>query len=258
VIVEENHGDKSIINSREASYIHSLASQYSYAAGYYAIGHPSLPNYLIMTSGKDWGIRKSCTPDQENCSTNATNIADLVESAGLSWKAYYEDMPGVCWKSNTDLYYTDYNPFVYYTDISEDENRCAQHDVPLTQLQADLQTTKSLPDLVFISPNSCNDMHNCPISTGDKWLAKTATEILDSPAFTKQNSLLVVTWDESEKKNSDNNIALIMVGPRVRKSYTSQNYYNHIDLLKTIETSWHLPALNDSDANAKTMSEFFN
>ena len=80
--------------------------------------------------------------------------------------------------------------------------------MPYDQLDQDLQSASALPDYSFISPDMCNDTHDCPISTGDDWLSREVPKILGSPAFTTQNSLLVVTWDEGSKE--DNRVATVL------------------------------------------------
>lgn len=127
------------------------------------------------------------------------------------------------------------------------------HVVPLTGLGEDLKTASSLPNYVFISPNLCNDMHDCPVATGDDWLAREVPEILASPAFTTQNSLLVVTWDEGDGGN--NNVPTIFAGPAARQAYKSTLPYSHYSLLHTVESLWGLAPLTDNDRNAPIMGD---
>src|SRR5580692_7891586 len=51
VVWEENHGTSSIIGSSSAPYINQLANDCGLATNYDAISHPSLPNYMAITSG---------------------------------------------------------------------------------------------------------------------------------------------------------------------------------------------------------------
>jgi hypothetical protein len=102
----------------------------------------------------------------------------------------------------------------------------------------------------------CNDTHDCPISTGDDWLSHEVPRILGSPAFTTQNSLLVLTWDEGSKE--DNRVATVFAGPAARKGFTSNAAYSHYSLLHTIEDVWGLAPLTDDVRNAPLMSELLN
>ena len=80
--------------------------------------------------------------------------------------------------------------------------------------------------------------------------------ILGSPAFTTQNSLLVVTWDEGS--DDDNRVATVFAGPAARKGFTSNAAYSHYSLLHTIEEAWGLPPLTDNDRDAPVMRELLN
>src|SRR5439155_14274111 len=192
VVVMENKSASSIIgNTSQASYINGLAAQYSYASNDFAISHPSLPNYLALTGASTFGITSDCSPSV--CPVNATNLMDRIEGAGLSWKAYMESMPSACSTTDSYPYAVKHNPFVYYNDIRNNASRCQSHVVPFTQLSTDLQRTTTTPAFSWITPNMCNDSHDCSIATGDSWLSQQIPANLRSQALATQNSLLVMT-----------------------------------------------------------------
>src|SRR5438105_935267 len=116
----------------------------------------------------------------------------VLLSAGLRWKAYMESMPSACLTTDSYPYAVKHNPFVYYNDIRTNASRCQSHVVPFTQLSTDLQSASTTPSYSWITPNMCNDMHDCSIATGDAWLSSHLPAILTSPAFTTQNSLLLL------------------------------------------------------------------
>jgi hypothetical protein len=142
---------------------------------------------------------------------------------------------------------------MYYPGVTDDKASCAAHAVPFTHLAEDLKTTSSLPDYVFISPNMCNDMHDCPVATGDAWLSRQVPTILASPAFTTQNSLLVIVWDEGD--DNSNKVSTIFAGPAAKKAYKSDAAFDHYSLLHTVESLWGLAPLTDNDKNAPVMSD---
>lgn len=255
VILEENQPIGNVIGNSDAPYINSLAKEYSLATGYYATNHPSLPNYLDLTSGSNGNITDDCSPPGGSCLLNSKNIADEIESSGRTWREYAESMPAACWAADSNEYATRHNPFVYYSDILNDSARCKSHDVPFTQFAADLSSSSTTPDFAFITPNLCNDMHDCSVATGDAWLKQTVPTILSSPAFKTQNSLLVITWDEGD--SSTNQIAAILVGPAVKNAFSSARLYSHYSLLRTVETAWGLAPLTSNDGSAAAMAEFF-
>ncbi len=254
VIVMENKSRSEIIGSDDAPYINSLAAAYAQAANYYAVAHPSLPNYIALTSATTAGITGDCSPPGRGCQANAANIADSLEKAGKTWKAYMESMPTPCALANSRDYAVRHNPFVYYPDIRNGSSRCNAHDVPFSRLTHDLAGADTFPAYAFVTPNLCNDMHNCSAATGDRWLAAHIPAILRSPAFTAQRSLLVITWDESESGNS-NNVPVIFAGSAAKRKYVSRRYVSHYSLLHTIETIWRLRALTNNDASAPLMTD---
>ncbi len=109
----ENEESSSLIGNSAAPYINGLAQSYGLATQYYAISHPSLPNYLAMTAGSTFGISSDCT----TCWVGATNLADQIEAGGRSWKAYLEGMPSACFVGDAYPYMQKHNPWIYYNDI---------------------------------------------------------------------------------------------------------------------------------------------
>src|SRR5882762_7402141 len=255
VVVMENTSASSIIgNTSQAPYINGLAAQYAYASNAFAITRPSLPNYLALTGASTFGITTDCSPAA--CPVNATNLMDRIEAAGLSWKAYMESMPSACSTADAYPYAVKHNPFVYYNDIRTNASRCQSHVVPFTQLTTDLQSASSLPAFSWITPNMCNDMHDCSIATGDTWLSQKIPSILSSPAFTTQNSLLILTWDEDDF-SGNNRVDAVLAGSQVKKAYASNVSYNHYSILSTVEAAWGMAPLTSNDTSAATMTDFF-
>lgn len=256
-IVEENHGNNLIVGNPNARYINYLIKNYAFAKNYFALGHPSLPNYLYLTSASNGGIVDDCNPPSDACNANVPNIADRIEASGRTWKAYMEGMPRPCEINSSGLYDNEHNPFIYYPNILNNRQRCENHDVPLTQLDNDIQNN-SLPNYVFISPDLCNDMHNCKedISPADKWLEKMVRKLLATRAFTQQNSLLIITWDE-DANDSAGKVPAILIGHHVKTRYTSTALNNHFSLLRTIEEAWSFKPFNDNDRIAPVMRDFF-
>ncbi|HKV87682.1 MAG TPA: alkaline phosphatase family protein [Candidatus Dormibacteraeota bacterium] len=253
VIVMENHSYPEIIGSSSAPYINSLAAGGGLGTGYMAASHPSLPNYLALVGGSTYGITSDCT----TCWISAANIGDRVESAGKTWKAYVESMPSPCYVGDSYPYAQKHNPFVYFNDIRTNSSRCQAHDVPYTQLGTDLQSTSTTPAFGFITPNMCNDMHDCSVATGDSWLQSQVPAILNSPAFKTQNSLLAITWDEDDGSTSNNHVPVLFLGPAAGAGARTSLGYNHYSLLHTVEVALGLSTLTTIDAGATPMADLF-
>ena len=251
-IMMENHSYSEIIGSSSAPYINSLASQYGLATNYFAVAHPSLPNYLAATGGSTFGVTSDCI----TCYQNQPNIAvDRVEALGRTWKAYQESMPSPCFAGDASPYVQKHDPFMYYDDIRLNSTECNKV-VPYPQLANDLGSTATTPNYAWITPNLCNDMHDCSISTGDTWLQNNVPAILNSPAFTQQNSLLIINFDEDDSSQS-NQVATLMINRNITPGFRSATRYDHYSYLKTIEAAWGLSSLTTNDGNAQPMSDFF-
>ena len=252
VIVMENHSYNEIIGSSSAPYINSLTASGALFTNYVAVTHPSLPNYLSLTGGSTYGITSDCT----TCWVSASNIADRMESSGSTWKAYMESMPSACYVGDSSPYAQKHNPFIYYNNIRTNTSRCQSHVVPYSQLSTDLRSTTTTPNYAFITPNMCNDMHDCSVGTGDAWLKQQVPAILGSPAFTTQHSLLALTWDEDDS-SAGNQVPLIFLGYGVRGGYRSGAAYNHYSLLHTLEAARGATTLTTADAGAALISDAF-
>src|SRR5437879_2953979 len=133
-IVMENEESTSVIGNSAAPYINGLANSYGLATQYYAVSHPSLPNYLALSAGSTFGISSDCT----TCWVNSSNLADQIEASGRSWKAYMEGRPSACFVGDAYPYMQNHNPWIYYNDIRTNAARCGAHVVPFSQLGADL------------------------------------------------------------------------------------------------------------------------
>ena len=245
VIVMENHAYGEVVGSSSAPYFNSLIPAGGLGSKYYAVAHPSLPNYLALAGASTFGITSDCT----TCWVNASNIADKIEGVGSTWKAYMESMPSACFVGDSYPYVQKHNPFIYFNDIRTNSTRCAQHIVQYTQMSTDLQSTTTTPNYAFITPNMCNDTHDCAVSSGDNWLKAQVPVILGSPAFKTQHSLLAIVWDEDDSSAS-NQVPILLLGSAASPGATSLTSYGHYSLLHTIENGLGVSTLTANDATA--------
>jgi phosphatidylinositol-3-phosphatase len=77
VIMMENHGYREILNNPDAPFINKYAKTANLAANYFAVGHPSLTNYLETVGGSNFGVQSDNPPDWHNA-TCATNLSTGV------------------------------------------------------------------------------------------------------------------------------------------------------------------------------------
>ena len=203
----------------------------------------------MALTGGDTFFTDNCT----GCRVDAPNITDGLEQAGQTWRAYMEDMPEACSQTDTALYTARHNPFVHYTNIVANAARCAAHVVPFTSFPSDLSSGR-MANFVWITPNLCNDMHDCDIATGDRWLASVVPQILSAPDFA--NSVLFITFDEGTSTVGGGGLTpLIVVSPRGLHVASSQPA-NHYDLLRTMVDVLGIAPMGKA-LQARPLSEFF-
>ena len=252
VVIMENHGYDEIIGNPDAPFINELTNAYGVATNYFSVAHPSLPNYLALTCGDTFGITTDCT----DCFQAAPNlVVDRVTPSGRSWRAYMESMPSPGFLGDAYPYMQKHDPFVYYDDLRTDPAQLA-NVVPFSQLAADLSTTQTTPAFGWITPNMLDDMHDGTIAEGDAWLSQQIPLLRAAPAWTEQQSLLVITWDENDDAPG-NQVPTIVIADQVPAGFRSGVLYNHYSLLRTIEVAWGLAPLTSNDAQATVMSDFF-
>ena len=221
LIVMENHSFAQAITQ---PYTAQLAATYAVATNYHAVSHPSLPNYLALTSGSTWGIS-----DDNYHSLPAGGLGTQLTQRGLSWRAYMEGLGGSC-LSNGNGYAVKHNPFAYYG------GGCPSNVVPMTALDGDL--AGDTPRFVWITPDQCHDGHDCGARTADDFLGKLVPRILASSAW-QQGGVLFITWDEDDG-GGDNHVLTLVVSSRLA-AHSSNRPHDHYSLLATVEDQLAVP-----------------
>src|SRR5437870_3672247 len=168
-----NHQYDSSSGTSCCPYFNSLVTKGTLFTNYDAVSHPSLPNYLAMTSGGTDG--KSGTDSIVGGEITLENIFHQLSTAGLAWASYEEQLPSACYRgssSGTPPHDEGlkHDPAMAYHDVA-DTTLC-EHVVPYTQMPS------TLPIFSFITPDECDDMHSCSAATGDGWLKANVPTIL--------------------------------------------------------------------------------
>lgn len=245
----ENKSYSAVLGNSAAPYENALAARCGMAADYHGITHPSLPNYLAATGGSTFGVRDDAGPAAHPI--GADSIFGQLARAGLSWRSYEESMPSNCELSAASPYAVKHNPAAYYTQI---RGACTVDDVPLAGNLDGALAAGTLPSFAFVTPNLCNDTHDCSVSTGDRWLAAWMPRVLNSPAYRAGNTLVVLTWDEGV--GSSNHMPTIVIGPSVPAGAVSHTRLDHYALLRTTEDLLGLGHLGAA-ASAPSMAADF-
>jgi len=241
LVVMENKEAGQVLGSRDAPFLNRLAHRFGVATDSYAVTHPSLPNYIALVSGSTQGITSDCT----DCSADGPNLADQLERSGRTWGAYLEGLPRPCARpASAGEYAKKHDPFAYDDAIARNPSRCRRR-VPLSQLAGDVRRDR-LPDFTFIAPDLCSDTHDCPVATGDRFLARLVPGLLPSLG---PHGFLVITYDEGSSDagccggSRGGRIATVVAGPDVSPGATMRRPVDHLGVLATIEGTFGLPHL---------------
>src|SRR5438874_709147 len=270
IVIGENSSYSSTYNSSNMPYLTSLANQYGLSTKYWADTHPSIGNYEVMTAGQIFTNNDSATPSSMPLSGD--NIAFEVQQAGKTWKDYVETGMG-CGAVHSGNYIVRHDPLQYFTNINKANFVC------ISQFATDL-ANKALPNLSWLSPNGCDDAHDCSVGTFDNWLKTEIGPLLASSYFQPGgDGLLIITWDENDKSGSPNcstttvgqgcggQIETVMISPVGRLAYKStggdpanyNNTYDHASILRTIGEALGLTNFSGlgGAASRVPMADFF-
>ena len=253
LVVEENHSYSDVIGNSSMPYLNSLASQYGLATQYFANGHPSMPNYLMLTTGE-----MESFDDNFSGTISDDNIVRELVKAGKSWKAYEESIPSAGYiGGDADPYVRRHNPFSYLSDVQQNTSQAA-NIVPFSQFASDL-ASNSLPQFSFIAPNINNDAHDGSLAAADSWLQSNIAPLLASSTF-QSSGLLIITFDESETFDVDHgggHVATVIISSKSKAKYQSQTEYQHQSTLRLALAASGVDSFPGMAASAPDMTQFF-
>ncbi|MDP9347205.1 MAG: alkaline phosphatase family protein [Actinomycetota bacterium] len=317
IVLENEDAAATFSQNSPAPYLaHTLTAQGAFVPGYYGIGHYSLDNYIAMVSGQAPTVATQADcPDfvdvapgtpaadgqvlGQGCVYPAPvqTVAGQLRARGLTWKGYMEDMGDDPLRDNgsacahpaigspdrtqqasaTDQYATRHNPFVYFHSIIDDAAGCQARDVSLNALPGDLASTRTTPNLSFITPDLCHDGHDASCADGtqgglpaaDAFLQQWVPRITASPAY-RRDGLLVVAFDEAGSDSSSccgeqsgpNTVAAggpsggsgggrtgaVLLSRFIAPGTVSARDYNHYSLLRSVEDAFGLAHLGYAGA----------
>jgi phospholipase C len=255
VILENEGTDQALADPYIASLTRGKAAWFSH---YYAITHPSFPNYLAIVAGSTFGL----DTDHRPAPLTAATIANRLEEKDLTWKSYAENYPGGCYLGSaagegrltptaapTELYVRKHVPFLAFASIQNYPGRCARV-VGANQFMRDARAGK-LPNYSFYTPNMFNDGHDTSLEASSTWL-KEFIRALEGTAAMRQRTLVVITWDEGG--NRDNRVLALLLGPVINPGKYGATL-THYSLLRTIEDNFGLSTVGAGDKRASPFPE---
>jgi len=201
IMLGENGFEEAFGDAAPAPYLaDELASEGELLPNYYAVSGGSLANQIALLSGQGPTPETVANcPTYAELSPGTVSVEGQAEGsgcvyppetptlpgqlagAGKTWRAYVEDIGnGVAAGQAAscrhpalgeadpsplplagDAYVTWRNPFVYFRSLT-DSPECAENDVGLDRLAADLKSAKKTPTLSYIAPNACHDGGEAP------------------------------------------------------------------------------------------------
>ena len=305
VLVLENESASTTFGAGSpAKYLNALVNQSAFDINYFGTGHASLDNYIAMVSGQpDQPLSASdCAPvnlylcvQPQTAMAGGRNLADQLETAGVSWKGYMDGMPSPCFHADysptaapPDPYqgnssaapaynYADrHNPFLYFDDIISNDARCKAHVLPYPQLATDI-AHDAVPQFSFITPDTCHDGHDAPCANGapggltsaDLWLTQQVPQLLTY--LQAHNGLLLITFDEGAATSTvgccsggaggtsgvGGQVGLLALGPHTRVGQKVSTSYDHASLLRTLEQLFGITEYLNNAASSTAMTDLF-
>jgi hypothetical protein len=295
LIYMENKGAGDIVGSPNAPYINSLIDTNGYADNYYALGHPSDPNYFRIMGGSDFGIDYNPVSNV----IDAPSLMQEMDQAGISWAGYAQSMPSPGDIVSSGDYSVDELPFAQFSYVFNNTPAYLQeHLLPLTELPTNLADPSSFPEFTWIAANEANNMegpvdtpsglaqfiatqftdHQYNVAAGDQFVQQEVSAIENSPTWTDptQRDAIIITFDEDNNNlslgfgNEGNNVPMIVIpnqdavtsGGMQSGHFVTDAYYNQYSLMATIEdalraTTGTLLPLTANDMYAPPMNAFW-
>ncbi len=278
VIVEENHGFTDVIGNPAAPNLNALASQYGVATSYYAVSHPSEPNYVALLGGSTFTVASDNAYYVNR--VVAPSLISELDQAGISWKAYLQGLPhpgyqGICYPANCNgapdkdpLYVSKHNAIANLTSSLNPADWSRQ--VPVQRLAADLRGGH-VPAFNWVIPDECHDQHGDPpycidsgtpggkdpqdqrlVAVGDQYLGQLVAEITGASFWAKGNNAIDIVYDEGDDNTGGGGrVADVVVTSHGPRHLHDPATYSHYSLLQTIQRNFGLACLQNTCDTAK-------
>ena len=230
----------------------SWAKTYGQADNYSAVAHPSLPNYFAIWGGSTFGVTSDCAVGEAGCIPTGPSVFGQSLAAGETAIAYQESMLSSCQTSDSTNYAPRHGPWPYWLDGAE-RRACRANDIPSGtaasgRLVNDINTGQ-LPITGELTPNLCNDAHDCSLDTFDGWLARWIPTLMAGPDYRSGDLTIIITFDEDDGSQS-NHVAFVVIDPRL-SARTVTGSFNHYSPTKWLDDNAGVTELR----NAATASD---
>jgi acid phosphatase len=255
LIIGENHSDQEAI--AQMPHLASWANKYGQATNYSAIRHPSLPNYLAIFGGSTYGTTSDCGVGTSGCVATGQSVFGQTLAAGKTAKAYQESMSSNCKTGGSGGYAPRHGPWPYWTGSAE-RSGCLANDVssgtPSSGNLASDIDAGALPVTGELTPNLCNDAHDCSLATFDNWLGGWIPTLMAGPDYQAGRLTIIVTFDEDDGSQS-NRVPFVVIDPALHAK-TVTGSFNHYSMTKWFDDNAGVAELNNA-ASASNLKAAF-
>jgi hypothetical protein len=274
VFLQENTSEPSVIGNSALPFMNNtLATQCGVATNFHNASHPSLPNYLALTTGTT-GVGGSgssnCQPVR--CPQTEASIFGQVQQRGQRWGQYAQSAAVNCDPIKNTLYEPEHAVPPYFPALA---SQCPAWDVQMGTpsagaLHNDIAANR-LPAYAFVSPDGTDEKG----AAGDAWIQQWVTQIAATPDYQAGTTAMFVVWDEGSGADQSGGetcadaahanttqfpscwIAAAVIAPSVRPGTRSTANFNLYSMLRTHEELLGLPLLGAA-STAPSMSQAFN
>jgi len=246
----------------------SLAEQGILLTNYNSVTHPSEPNYVSAIGGDFFGMDADF---MFHIPSNISTVVDLLEDKGVTWATYQENMPadefyGFTYTAKnyispgaTDYtyYVRKHNPLMIYDAVSQDPQRVKR--IRTFNDFANDVVNGTLPQWVFVTPNMIDDAHDTTIDFAASFLEYWLVPLLTDPRVNDGETLILLTFDETETYTIQNNVFAVLLGgavPLNLRGTTDDTLYTHYSSLSTVQANWGLKSLGRQDTVAAVSNVF--
>ncbi|MDP9334782.1 MAG: hypothetical protein M3Q30_15950, partial [Actinomycetota bacterium] len=190
VVVMENKVWSGVLNG-QGPWLTALKDECSTATNYAQAGSPSRPNYIALAAGATYGCEGSNSDPPGGCTPPSPSVFKQVIDAGGTAKNYLGGAQSACDLTSGGRYAVKHAPWPYFAD----ERALCNANAPAVGSSGFLDP-KHLPTLAFVSPDLCDDTHDCSVATGDDYLKTLLTPILASSTYRAGKTAVIVVYDE--------------------------------------------------------------
>ncbi|KAK3384396.1 phosphoesterase family-domain-containing protein [Lasiosphaeria ovina] len=227
-------------------------------SNYFAVTHPSQPNYAAAVGGDHFGMDHD---EFISIPANVSTVVDLLDTRGISWGEYMEDLPyagydGMNFSNQATLeddYVRKHNPLMLYDSVAHNATRARQIK-NFTGFADDLDARR-IPQWSFVTPNMTNDAHDTNITFAASWTRGFLEPLLENPYF-MENTLIIVSFDENWLWPRPNRVFTVLLGGAIDASLhgaVDDMFYSHYSTISTVSVNWDLPSLGRWDCGANVL-----